>query len=177
MCAVRAPLHRVFHYKAKKGDLPPYVGATKNHVDVMNMFCAKSDEVCLVLEDDFVFLDDRNHVWSSIAELFANPVDFNICFLSLSKTGLRVPHNSLLSKTLQPCTTSSGYFLQKSTAVDVYETAAEGLELMKRTGNHHDFCIDRYWAKLPKLFFFRKKLGFQRPAYSNLIGGVVAHLD
>jgi GR25 family glycosyltransferase involved in LPS biosynthesis len=143
----------------------------------MNMFCAKSDEVCLVLEDDFVFLDDRTHVWSSIAELFANPVDFNICFLSLSKTGLRLPHNSLLSKTLQPCTTSSGYFLQKSTAPTVYETAAEGLELMKRTGNHHDFCIDRYWTKLPKLFFFRKKLGFQRPAYSNLIGGVVAHLD
>ena len=177
LAAVGAPLHRVHHYKAKKDDTPAYIGATQNHVDVMTHFCESSHERCLILEDDFIFIDEKKHVWASISEYFKRDVDHDICFLSISKIGERQPHDALLSKSLQPCTTSSGYFLRKPTAKRVLETALEGLNIMKETGNHHEYCIDRYWAKLPNIMFFRKKLGFQRPAYSNLTRSVVAYLD
>lgn len=175
LCAVQAPLHRIHHYKAKKDGTPAYMGATKNHVDVMEHFCASGKDRCLILEDDFVFVDDKQLVWSTLRLLWNQSYD--ILFLSLSKTGPRNPESAILCRTTQACTTSSGYILRKDTAHRVLETAREGLDLMKSTGNQHDFCIDRYWTKLPNLFCVRPKLGFQRPSYSNLLGGVSAHLD
>lgn len=177
LASVGAPLHRIHHYKAKKDDTPAYIGASQNHVDVMTHFCESSHERCLILEDDFVFIDEKKHVWASISEYFKRDVDHDICFLSISKYGERQPYDALLSKSLQACTTSSGYFLRKPTAKRVLETALEGLNIMKESGNHHEYCIDRYWSKLPNIMFFRKKLGFQRPAYSNLTRSVVAYLD
>lgn len=177
LASVHAPIHRVYHYKAQKDGLPPYVGATKNHVDVIDHFCKSSHQHCLILEDDFLFINDMDCVRKSLQELFSKLRDYTVCFLSLSKFGRREPHDELLGKSLQPCTTSSGYFLQKSTAHLVNEVVSEGFQKMTETNDHHTYCIDRYWSKLPSIVYFRKKLGFQRPSYSNLLRGVSAYLD
>ena len=176
LAAVQAPLHRVHHYRAQKDGLPPYVGATKNHVDVIQHFCHHADaKHCLILEDDFVFVDDKEKVWSSLDKVWDIP--YNICFLSLSKFGERQPRDDATFRTLQPCTTSSGYLLQKSTAATVLDVVSDGLQKMIETGDHHTYCIDRYWSKLPDLLCIRPKIGFQRPSYSNLLRTVSAHLD
>lgn len=177
LAAVKAPLDRIYHYRAKKDEKPAYMGATQNHVDVIQHFKESGKNTCLVLEDDFVFTDDKQRVWNSLSELWKSDVEYDICFLSLSKHGERQPYNDLLSITKQSCTTSSGYFLRKETVNGVYEVVNEGLRLMGETGDQHSYCIDRYWCKLPKLFFFKNKLGFQRPSYSNLLRSVSAHLD
>jgi hypothetical protein len=95
----------------------------------------------------------------------------------MSKHGERVPLNELLSITKQPCTTSSAYFLTKETINNVLEVADEGLQKMIETNDQHSFCIDRYWCKLTDLVFFKKKLVFQRPSFSNLTKSVNFHLD
>jgi hypothetical protein len=177
LCAIRAPLHRVHHYKAVKDDTPAYIGASQNHVDCMKHFVESKKEVCLILEDDFVFNEEKERIWGTLEEFWKTPLDYQICFLSLSKTGERQPHNSIVSRTKQPCTTSSGYFLKKSTVEDVIAVAAEGVQMMKLTGDQVTYCIDRYWSKLPDLFFFKTKFGFQRPCYSNLTRRVVEYLD
>jgi hypothetical protein len=177
LCTVKAPLHRVHHYKAKKDGTPAYIGATKNHVDCIEHFRESEKEVCLILEDDFVFNEDKERIWKTLETFWKTSLDYQICFLSLSKTGERQPYNEIVSRTKQPCTTSSGYFLQKSTAKDVFDVTQEGLRMMQLTGDHVTFCIDRYWSKLPNLFFFKTKFGFQRPCYSNLTGRVVSYLD
>jgi hypothetical protein len=176
LASVRAPLHRIHHYKAQRDGLPPYVGATKNHVDVVDHFCKSGLKHCLILEDDILFID-RPTVHSAFQKLFSKPRDYNICFLSLSKIGRREPFDDLLGQALQACTTSSAYFLQSSTAHNVYRVLLEGFNKMTETGDHHTYCVDRYWSCLPNLHYFRKKLAFQRPSYSNLTRGVSAHLD
>lgn len=176
LASVRAPLHRVYHYKAKKDGLPPYVGATKNHVDVVEHFTKSGLKQCLILEDDILFID-KPAVNSALSSFFSKPRDFTICFLSLSKIGRREPHDELLGKTFQQCTTSSAYFLQSSTAQDVYNVLSDGLTKMIETNDHHTYCVDRYWSCLPNLYYFHTKLAFQRPSYSNLTRAVSAHLD
>jgi hypothetical protein len=176
LASVRAPLHRIHHYKAKKDGLPPYVGATKNHVDVVDHFRTSGHKHCLILEDDILFTD-RSSVQSALRDFYAKDYDYNICFLSLSKIGRREPYDALIGQTFQACTTSSAYFLSSSTAQNVYTVLSDGLTKMIETGDHHTFCVDRYWSCLPKLYYFRKKLAFQRPSYSNLTRGVSAHLD
>jgi hypothetical protein len=176
LASVRAPLHRIHHYKAQKDGTPPYVGATKNHVDVVEHFCTSGIENCLVLEDDILFID-KPSVLSAISSFFSKPRNHNICFLSLSKFGRREPYDELVGKTFQECTTSSGYFLQSATARSVCNVLSEGLAKMIESGDHHTYCVDRYWSRLPDLYYFRKKLAFQRPSYSNLTRAVSAHLD
>jgi len=177
LAAVQAPLHRVHHYKAQRDGLPPYVGATNNHVECIRDFCKSGDRTALILEDDFVFLDDKTRVWDALAALWDEDPDYSICFLSLSKFGHREPHSECTIQTHQPCTTSSGYLLRRDTAPDVFQTVNEGLRKMQETGDHHTYCIDRYWCKLPNLLCIRPKIGFQRPSYSNLLRSVSAHLD
>ena len=176
LVSVRAPLHRVYHYKAKKAAEDPYIGASQNHIDVMKHFQESDYNHCMILEDDFVFLDLKELVWSSMNEYFSREYDVDICFLSISKDGHREPHDNLLSKSLQGCTTSSGYLLNKKTSERVFEVASEGVQLMREKQDHNG-CIDRYWTRLPNIYFFKTKLGFQRPAYSNLRQEVIAHLD
>jgi len=177
LCSVRAPIHRVVHYKAEKSGLPPYVGATKNHVDVMKHFKESGKNNCLILEDDIVFIDDRKFVSDSLLKFYQSNYEFNICFLSLSKIGERLPYDNLLSITKQHCTTSSAYFLNRKTVSNVICVADEGLSKMMETSNHCTFCIDRYWTKLTNLFFFKKKLVFQRPSFSNLTQTINFQLD
>lgn len=177
LAAVHAPLHRVYHYKAEKDGLPPYVGATKNHVDVMKHFQESNAKTCLIVEDDIVFLDDKEHVWNNLVTFFERKYNYNIAFLSISKNGQRDPMDDLMSISKQPCTTSAAYFLNKETSKTVLDVADEGLRLMQETNNHHTYCIDRYWCKLPDLLFFKKKLVYQRPSFSNLTKSVNFHLD
>lgn len=177
LASVGAPLHRVHHYKATRDGLPPYVGATKNHVDVLRHMCASSAAHALILEDDFVFLDDRETVWATLSNLWTADPSYTLCFASLSRTGRREHHTDLTSRTHQPCTTSSGYFVRRETAPAVLKIADEGLQRMQETGDHHTYCIDRYWTSLPDILVLRPKIGFQRPSYSNLIRNVSAHLD
>lgn len=177
LASVQAPLHRIYHYKAKRDGLPPYVGATKNHVDCIEHFCNSGKEFAIVLEDDFVFIDKKEQVWSSFQKVFSMSSNYNICFLSLSKFGERNPYTDTLIQTVQECTTSSGYILQKKTAQTVLDITRDGLIKMQETGDHHTYCIDRYWSTLPLLVCIRPKLGFQRPSYSNLLRTVSAHLD
>jgi hypothetical protein len=177
LCSVRAPLHRVHHYKAKKDGLPPYIGATKNHVDVIKHFVDSGNENCLILEDDIVFIDDRKKFWNSFLELTKRHYGYTLCFLAISKIGQREELDELLSITKQECTTSSAYLLQKSTAQQVLNVASEGLSKMTTSGDHHTYCIDRYWCSLLNNVFFRHKLAYQRPSYSNLTKQINFNLD
>lgn len=175
LCSVRAPIHRIHHYRAKK-DLPPYMGATKNHLDCIQHFVDSGKERCLILEDDIVFLDDSQFIWDSISTLFSRVYPYDLCFLAISKIGERQLFDDLLSRSKQSCTTSSAYMLQKSTASNVLDKVAEGFQSMKDTGDQHNCCIDRYWCSLTMLFF-KKKLAFQRPSFSNLTKQINFHLD
>lgn len=175
---VAAPLQKVHHYIGTR-DLPPYVGATKNHVDVIRHFQESTHSTCLILEDDIVFTDDTDRVQSSIQSFFQRPYDYTICFLSLSRLGDRRPYDDLLSESKQFCTTSAAYFLTKRTSHDVLAVVDEGLrKITAGEGYQNEGCIDTYWCgRLPHLYFFKNKLAFQRPSYSNLKKCVVAYLD
>ena len=178
LAQVAAPLQKVYHYKGKK-NLPPYVGATKNHVDCIQHFQNSEHSNCLILEDDIVFTSDTARVQDSVEKFFQRDYNYSICFLSLSRVGDRIPCDDLLSETLQSCTTSAAYFLTKRTSHGVLAVVDEGLrKITAGEGYPNEGCIDTYWCgRLPRMYFFKDKLAFQRPSYSNLKKCVVAYLD
>jgi len=181
LARVAAPLHKIYHYKAQKDpSMSPYAGATKNHLDAMVHFNQTPElKQCLVLEDDIVFTSDVSRVWSSVAEFFRRPYDYTLCFLAISRIGHREPFDDLLSRSRQPCTTSSAYFLRKPSSQEVQRVVQEGFDIIvKGQDPNYTGVIDQYWCShLPMIHFFKDKLAYQRPALSNLVGAVVANLD
>ena len=81
----------------------------------------------------------------------------------------------------QICTTSSAYFVSKNNINKVYDTVKEGYELLKQNkDNSVIYCIDRYWHKISKdnkMFIFKNKIGFQKPAVSKILNKHNLNLD
>ena len=179
LCAVGAPLDRVYHYKAQKtkvtGDdmVDAYLGATQNHSDVVRHFMKTSDERqhCLILEDDFMFLSNVHAVQTSLRTFFERDYDYHVCLLAASKYHETKPYDDLLRLSYQECTTTAGYLLKRETCGAILQCFQEGYEGMLRTGDYNTYVCDRYWAKLQpqnKFFLFDDKLGYQRCSYSSI---------
>jgi hypothetical protein len=138
---------------------------------------------CLVLEDDFSFIDDVNHIHNSLQQFFENIYkDFYVCFLSYSKYGNieDIAGDSLIKYSKQWCTTSSGYILQRSTAGVIQETHREAIEKMKQGESANIYCCDRYWCKYGhenKMIVFGRKLGFQYITHSDIVNKINIHFD
>ena len=182
LCRIGAPLDRVHHHKAKKdGDVrSAYLGATRNHLDVMDHMMTEGHKTCLILEDDIVFTNDIKRHQEDLKMFLERDYDYNICFLAASRYHTREEYDDLLILSRQVCTTSSAYLLNSKTVKKVHDCVKEGYDKLMETGDSNAYCIDRYWAKMHpdnKTFIFRHKMCYQRPNYSNLKGAVSAHLD
>ncbi len=190
---IEAPLHKIFHYKAKKDSytnnrqLDAYIGATKNHYDVVHDFITNKYNYCLILEDDFQFTSNLVKCKDQLNQLFElhktipTNFDFDIVFLSYSKYGkITESEYDILAHSEQPCTTSSGYILNKKNAHKIEECLKTGFEQMKEGKDPSIYCCDRYWAKLQKdkkFFVFRDKLGFQKITYSDIVNKINYNFD
>lgn len=180
LCRAAAPLHRIHHYKARKGPEGPYIGATQNHLDVVNHFIKHKYAHCLVLEDDYMFHSDINKYQTQLRTFFERAYDYQICFLAYSKQGRILPHDDLLAVSYQPCTTSSAYLLAAATAGKIQECLATGVEQMRRGQSTSVYCCDRYWARLQSaagFYVFADKLGYQRITHSDITGKINYHFD
>ena len=180
LCRMAAPLHRIHHYKAKKGPEGPYIGATQNHLDVTTHFIKQNYKHCLVLEDDFMFHSNFKKCQTQLQTFSERNYDYQICFLGYSKHGKIIHHDDLLARSYQPCTTSSAYLLTSKTATTIQECFQTGVDEMKKKQPSTVYCCDRYWAKLqsePGFYVFADKLGYQRITYSDITGNVNYNFD
>jgi GR25 family glycosyltransferase involved in LPS biosynthesis len=181
LCRVQAPLNRIHHYKAQKTSYTgnrtqdAYIGATNNHLEVVQHFIKSGNIHSLILEDDITFISDTNQIYKSIANFFSNPVEYDITFLAYSKYGPFKKHNDLLTLSYQPCTTSSAYLINKETANLIENCLQIGVEQMKAGQPSHIYCCDRFWACLQnrnKMFLFRRKLAFQTITHSDITSNI-----
>ena len=183
LALMNAPLNRIHLYKAVKdktlSDI--YIGATKNHVDCLQLMLDGGYENCLFLEDDFIFTSNYEANKRKLGLFLERKYDYDLCFLSASKYHERVDFDDLLIMSKQICTTSSGYLVNKRNIRKVYEVVKEGYYLLITNKDaSHLYCIDRYWSKLQKdnkVFIFKEKLGFQKASKSKITGKLNCELD
>lgn len=181
LCRVHAPLHKIYHYKAKKDEflkdrkIDAYIGATKNHLDVVNHFIDNKFESCLILEDDITFISNINRVWNHIEQIFIRGYDFDICFIAYSKFGEIKEYDDLLSLSYQDCTTSSAYILNSNTVDKIKECLNTGFIEMIKGGSPNIYCCDRYWKKIQKdnkMYVLTEKCAYQHVSHSDIINNI-----
>lgn len=111
--------------------------------------------------------------------VFNRSYDFDICFLSTSKYHHRCEYDDIISQSNQSCTNATGYILTKKTIDNVFNICKEGFDLyIQYPHMGYEYCIDQYWRRLQKRYFFKKKLGFQRVNLPcNNSPGISGNLD
>ena len=137
-------------------------------------------QTCLFLEDDIVFSSDTERIKTDLKLFFNRKYEYDICFLAASRYHKKREKDDLLIMSAQICTTSSAYLLNINSVQKVRNCVFEGYNKLIETEDSNKYCIDRYWTKLQKdekIFIFKRKMGYQRPSYSNLKKTVTMYLD
>lgn len=175
---VQAPLDRIYHHKIVNNGEDATINCSRNQIYTLNSFRQSSKDFALILEDDFQFIDDIEHIWYSLESFFQRSYYFNVCLLSASKYHERVEFDDLLTLSNQSCTCASGYIVSKDTIDNVYNICIEGFDLLLKNSNMgYEYAFDQYWRRLSNRYIFKKKLGFQRITLSNIGHAMNHNLD
>ena len=186
LAAMRAPLHRIYHYKAQKESVTgnreqdAHIGAQKNHLDVVNHFIAQGYEHGIIFEDDFTFTSRRSEHLADLKEFFSRNYDYCVGLVGSSQYHRYDAYDDLCYRSYQVCTTTSGYLLNKKSAPVIQRVFTEGHQKLVEGGNPNIYACDRYWAALQQdhlFLLFKRKFGYQRVNYSNITGKVDCHFD
>jgi len=162
--------------RIKAVDKPDFgaLGCSMSHIDCLKRFIASPHTNCIVLEDDFEFVQPV----SVLAELFYNFFNsdvsntFDVCMLSMSPVEIVPSEYSFVDK-VKNAHTTSGYMLNKKFAKKLLANFEEGAVHLERThyDEYHVYAIDQYWKKLQpqsNWYSFNPIMGKQRASYSDI---------
>jgi glycosyl transferase family 25 len=146
------------------------IGCTESHLNVLKLARERGWEHVLVLEDDFKFIVDRRTFYGRIREFFSRGMSFDVLMLSYSLCQ-HEPIDFLIGRT-KSVQTASGYIVHRRFYDTLIATLEDGLALLKETGDVHTYINDQYWKRVQPdyvWYYFRNRIGIQRPSYSDLL--------
>jgi hypothetical protein len=169
--------------KPGQGDL----GCSLSHVEIMKKFKDSTFKNCIVLEDDFVFMQDLDVMNTFFHRFFESNIPYDVCMLSANVISSEQTPHDFLQKIINAQTTS-GFMVSKEYASKLFDNFQEGAKLLENTyattgKTESKFCIDQHWHKLQpadKWYLFYQfgpskyeKIGKQRDSVSDIQGGFV----
>lgn len=146
-----------------------HVGCSESHIIALKQFIDSSEDICIILEDDYKFIINPEKYAELLDKLDKSRLYWNIVLLA-GNVLRSEPHNDFLNKCLNAQTTA-GYMLNKMFAKMLLRNYEEGFGLLKKTKSRK-YCLDQYWKKLQKpennWFIFNPKCGKQMSSFSDI---------
>jgi GR25 family glycosyltransferase involved in LPS biosynthesis len=183
---MRVPLNKVIRQSAviDSSTGNPYVnglvGCFKSHLSILDRFSSLDFKNIAVFEDDFTFSEPIDENFKSLETFFYRNYDFDVLLLATSAEGVIAQKDELISNSYQPCTTTSGFILSKSGLEKVKPLWSKANEQLIATWDFNVYACDRYWSMIQsdnKMFTFNRKLGYQRPSFSQTSKTLAYNLD
>lgn len=149
-------------------------GCTMSHINVLTQFLNtdSSIQTCIVLEDDFGFVQDMRQVNASVNKFLVDFKDkWDVLLLSLNliygeKT--EFPYAIRVYRSF----TTAGYVVHKRFAQKLLDNFKESAELLKSEGKYvPSLCLDNYMGRLQQKtnwFSIVPRIGLQLPSYSDI---------
>lgn len=149
---------------------PGFIGCSLSHLYVLKLAKKRNYKNVLILEDDFSFLVNKQELEDNLTSFFENNIDYDVCFLSYNVIQNKPVQNyPFIMKALEVQTASgylvNGLYLDK--LINLYEYSNP---LLKRTNLNSVYANDQIWKDYQKVdnwFYFTKRIGCQRPSWSN----------
>lgn len=155
----------------KHGD----VGCSYSHVKALETFLNSNYNNCLILEDDFEFVETKNNIDYLFKELVNNQINYDVLLLSTFTVEKAHTKYNFIDKLLNAQTTA-GYITTRKYAPKLLDNYKEGVSLLENSYNNGKkedvyYAVDQYWKRLQPTdnwYSFSKVIAKQRNSYSDI---------
>lgn len=163
-------------FNAIKKDYGP-TGCLLSHLEVLKLARERNYKNVLIFEDDFTFLVSKEEFETQIKNFFALDLPYDVLFLSYGLIQSLPLENNVVNKALE-CQTASGYIVHQRYYDKLIEIFEKSAPLLDSTRMHWIYINDQIWKQYQvedQYLYFIKRIGRQRPSYSDLSNAYVDH--
>jgi hypothetical protein len=163
-------MSKVQRIDAIKNNVYGGLGCSASHVKCLEYFESSGFQNCLILEDDFVFKNEKDFTNNMISNFFEQNVSWDVLMLSGLENKIVSSKIVGLNKAIS-IQTASGYAVHRRFLPKLKTNFIEGFLKFKETLDYNKYAIDQYWKVLQPCsnwYIFEKKIGYQRDDYSSI---------
>lgn len=150
------------------------LGCSQSHLEVLKLAKQREYKNILILEDDFMFIDDKEKLEQKLTEFFTSEAanDYDVCMISYNLISGNDCDYPFLLKAID-VQTASGYIVNANffdALINLYE---ESTILLEQTEHHWLYANDQAWKILQpqnNWYCFKPRIGKQRSGFSDNSG-------
>jgi len=164
------PEEKIQRFSATSYQGCPNTGCLLSHASVLEMAYDMDLKNVLILEDDFVFIEDADKVNDDLKTFFDLKLDWDVVMLTTCAAVVSEHTNSLISR-VSSSGNGAGYLVNRSMMLELSTLFKSNVENLFNTKQHWIYQNDILWKTLmpsSKWFMFNHYLGYQQEGYSDL---------
>jgi glycosyl transferase family 25 len=144
-------------------------GCGLSHLGVLKLSKERGYRNVLILEDDFTFLVSKEEFENNLTKFFESGMNYDVCKLAYNLHEFQDIDNDTVGKVLYSATASAyivnNHYFER--LINLYEWA---MPLLNSTRYHWIYSCDQIWKdyqRADKWYYFKNRIGKQRPSYSD----------
>jgi glycosyl transferase family 25 len=164
------PEEKIQRFSATSYQGCPNTGCLLSHASVLEIAYDMDLKNVLILEDDFVFIEDADKVNDDLKTFFDLKLDWDVVMLTTCAAVVSEHTNSLISR-VSSSGNGAGYLVNRSMMLELSTLFKSNVENLFNTKQHWIYQNDILWKTLmpsSKWFMFNHYLGYQQEGYSDL---------
>ena len=164
------PEDKIIRFPASSYNGCPNSGCLLSHANVLEMAYDMDLQNVLLLEDDFVFIDDVTKIHADINAFFELNISWDVVMLTTCAAVVSESTNSLISK-ISSSGNGAGYLVNRSMMLELSTLFKANVENLFLTKQHWVYQNDILWKTImptSQWYMFNHYLGYQKEGYSDL---------
>ena len=164
------PHDKIIRFPASSYNGCPNSGCLLSHANVLEMAYDMDLQNVLILEDDFVFIDDIQKIHADIKAFFELNIPWDVVMLTTCAAVVSEPTNQLISR-ISSSGNGAGYLVNRSMMLELSTLFKSNVENLYTTKQHWVYQNDILWKTImpsSQWYMFNHYLGYQKEGYSDL---------
>ena len=164
------PNDKIIRFPASSYNGCPNSGCLLSHANVLEMAYDMDLQNVLILEDDFIFIDDIQKIHADIKAFFELNIQWDVVMLTTCAAVVSEPTNQLISK-ISSSGNGAGYLVNRSMMLELSTLFKSNVENLYSTKQHWVYQNDILWKTImpsSQWYMFNHYLGYQKEGYSDL---------
>lgn len=164
------PEDKIIRFPASSYNGCPNSGCLLSHANVLEMAYDMDLQNVLVLEDDFIFIDDVKKIHDDIEAFFELNINWDVVMLTTCAATISEPTNQLISR-ISSSGNGAGYLVNRSMMLELSTLFKSNVENLYSTKQHWVYQNDILWKTImpsSQWYMFNHYLGYQKEGYSDL---------
>ena len=161
---------KIIRFPASSYNGCPNSGCLLSHANVLEMAYDMDLQNVLVIEDDFIFIDDVKKIHHDINAFFELNLSWDVVMLTTCAAVVSEPTNQLISR-ISSSGNGAGYLVNRSMMLELSTLFKSNVENLFSTKQHWVYQNDILWKTIipsSQWYMFNHYLGYQKEGYSDL---------